>query len=129
MARFQHPNAYAPTGLQLLPLRFERLGPDRYIVNNLVGEFLPLSRQELHRLVALDLMPNDGLYEKALKSCLLPPRATKHHRSYWRCVCEPGWHSYRNPQPFISSSSLFDASIPVHTAKYHVEASTGNALI
>ena len=43
MSKFSPPEAYAPvsTGeLYLLPLRFEPLTDDRYIVANLVGDML-----------------------------------------------------------------------------------------
>ena len=72
MARFQDAGAFAPTtDLQLLPLRFERLRPDRYVVNNLVGDALLLTRLELDRIVALDLVPGDGLYERASEKLLI----------------------------------------------------------
>lgn len=72
MARFQGASAFAPaTDLQLLPLRFERLRSDRYVVNNLVGDALLLTRQELDRIVALDLVPGDGLYERAFEKLLV----------------------------------------------------------
>ena len=64
--RFKGASSFAPTtDLQLLPLRFERVGGNRYVVNNLVGDALLLSRPELDRVVALDLAPGDGLYERA----------------------------------------------------------------
>src|SRR6266513_1094534 len=72
MARFQGATAFASaTDLQLLPLRFERIHEDRYVVNNLVGDSLLLSRQELDRVVALDLVPGDGLYERAFEKLLI----------------------------------------------------------
>src|SRR5712691_6940386 len=78
MARFQGASAFAPaTDLELLPLRFERLRSDRYVVNNLVGDALLLSRQELDRIVALDLMPGDGLYERAFEKLLITAKGQK----------------------------------------------------
>lgn len=72
MARFRGASAFAPaTDLQLLPLRFERLRSNRYIVNNPVGDALLLTRQELDRIVALDLVPGDGLYERAFEKLLV----------------------------------------------------------
>src|SRR5580704_11380638 len=72
MAGFREAATYGPTdGLQLLPLRFEQLRPDRYLVNNFVGDGLLLNRQELDRIVALDLSPGDGLYERAYEKLLI----------------------------------------------------------
>jgi uncharacterized protein len=72
MARFQEAGAFTPTtDLQLLPLRFERLRGDRYLVNNFVGDGLLLCRQELDRIVSLDLTPGDGLYERAYEKLLV----------------------------------------------------------
>lgn len=72
MARFQGTSAFAPaTDLQLLPLRFERISENRYVVNNLVGDALLLTRQELDRVAALDLTPGDGLYERAFEKMLV----------------------------------------------------------
>jgi len=72
MAGFRDAAAYSQTdGLQLLPLRFEQLRPDRYLVNNFVGEGLLLTRRELDRVVGLDLSPGDGLYERAYEKLLI----------------------------------------------------------
>jgi len=72
MARFQGASAFAPvTDLQLLPLRFERLSDNRYVVNNLAGDALLLTRHELDRVVALDVAPGDGLYERAFEKMLI----------------------------------------------------------
>src|SRR5581483_11255438 len=72
MARFQGASAFAPASdLQLLPLRFERVSEDRYVVSNLVGDALILTRQELDRIVALELAPGDGLYERAFEKMLI----------------------------------------------------------
>ena len=79
MARFQEAGAFTPTtDLQLLPLRFERLRGDRYLVNNFVGDGLLLNRRELDRIVSLDLAPGDGLYERAYEKLLV---STKGQRS------------------------------------------------
>jgi His-Xaa-Ser system radical SAM maturase HxsB len=78
MARFQEAGAFAPTtDLQLLPLRFERLRGDRYLVNNFVGDGLLLNRQELDRIVSLDLTPGDGLYERAYEKLLVSTKDQK----------------------------------------------------
>jgi hypothetical protein len=48
MAKFLSEQAFAScTNLQLLPLRFERLADDRFLVANLVGDVTVLDRQEL----------------------------------------------------------------------------------
>jgi His-Xaa-Ser system radical SAM maturase HxsB len=78
MAGFQEAAAFAPTtDLQLLPLRFERLRPDRYFVSNLVGEGLLLTHHELDRVVALDICPGDGLYERAFENLLVAARGQR----------------------------------------------------
>jgi hypothetical protein len=62
MAGFREPGAFGrATDLQLLPLRYERLHSDRYLVGNLVGDALLLTRQELDRIVSLEITPGDGL--------------------------------------------------------------------
>ncbi len=74
MARFLGPDAFAPSGrkeLRLLPLRFERLEAGRVAAANLVGDTLLLSDEELRRLVALDISPGDGLYERAYEKLLV----------------------------------------------------------
>jgi uncharacterized radical SAM superfamily Fe-S cluster-containing enzyme len=79
MAGFRDAAAFAPTtDLQLLPLRFEHLRPDRYFVSNVVGEGLLLNREQLNRLVCLDVFPGDGLYERAFEKLLI---AVKGQRS------------------------------------------------
>src|SRR5271163_1160700 len=74
MASFQDAAAFASltaADLQLLPLRFERLGADRFLVANIVGDLLPLRGEELKRVVALDIRPGDGLYERAFEKLLV----------------------------------------------------------
>jgi His-Xaa-Ser system radical SAM maturase HxsB len=74
MAGFQEAAAFAldaATELQLLPLRFERLGADRFMVANLVGDLLLLTGEELDRVVSLALKPGDGLYERAFEKLLV----------------------------------------------------------
>src|SRR5438477_10281221 len=78
MAGFRDATAFAPaTNLQLLPLRFERLRADRYFVSNLVGEGLLLNREQLDRVVALDLSPGDGLYERAAEKLLIAAKGQR----------------------------------------------------
>src|SRR5262245_45323251 len=73
MARFLPAEEfYVPEkALQLLPLRFERAASGRYLVSNLVGDFVSLSKDEFDRLIELKTQPGDGLYEKAYSSHLL----------------------------------------------------------
>ena len=66
------------TDLQLLPMRFERLGSDRFAVANLVGDLLILNGRELERVTSLALEPGDGLYERAFEKLLI---ARKRQRS------------------------------------------------
>jgi uncharacterized protein len=73
MARFQALDAFhAPDkAVALLPFRFERTSADRYLVSNIVGDFLRLNGDELNRLVDLRIVPGDGLYEKAYAAHLI----------------------------------------------------------
>ncbi|MBI3226894.1 MAG: His-Xaa-Ser system radical SAM maturase HxsB [Mycolicibacterium cosmeticum] len=60
-----------PSDLELLPLRFERLGVDRFLVGNVVGDMAEMTAAELDRLCALDLAPGDGLYERAFEKLFI----------------------------------------------------------
>src|SRR6185437_11995513 len=72
MAKFLSEQAFAScTNLKLLPLRFERLADDRFLVANLVGDVTVLDHQELDRVVSLNLRPGDGLYERAFEKLLI----------------------------------------------------------
>lgn len=73
MRGFSPSKSFAPVGatLQLLPIRFERLGLDRFLVGNLVGDMAELTQAELNRLCALDITPGDGLYEIAFEKLLI----------------------------------------------------------
>lgn len=74
MARFQGREAFglnAPSKLTLLPFRFERLDEGRYLLANLVGDFISLSREEFDRLLELDVVPGDELFEKAYASLFI----------------------------------------------------------
>ena len=74
MASFQAAAAFTPdaaTELQLLPLRFERLGANRFLVGNIVGDLLLLTGDELERIVSLAVTPGDGLYERAFEKLLV----------------------------------------------------------
>jgi len=73
MARFLPPQEFHSTDapIRLLPLRFERAGTGRYLVSNVVGDFVSLSSDEFERLVELNLRPEDPLYDKAYTSHLI----------------------------------------------------------
>src|SRR5947207_1866939 len=74
MAGFHPPDAYiASRPLTLLPFRFESRGDGNYLVSNMVGDFVHLSRDELERLIELQVKPSDGLYERAFAAHLLAP--------------------------------------------------------
>lgn len=72
MARFQPAETFQLSAdkLQLLPFRFERTG-DRYLVSNMVGDFIRLTGDEFQRFVELRLRPGDGLYEKTYGAHLI----------------------------------------------------------
>ena len=46
MAGFASPDSFCPetSGLQLLPIRFERLGADRFLVGNMVGDMTEMNK-------------------------------------------------------------------------------------
>ena len=74
MTSFQGPATFAPnaaTELQLLPLRFERLGANRFLVANFVGDLLLFNEEELDRTVSLAIAPGNGLYERAFEKLLV----------------------------------------------------------
>ena len=66
MARFASAEQFydLDRSVQLLPFRFQRTAANRYLVSNIVGDFIRLSGQELHRISELRVTPGDGLYEK-----------------------------------------------------------------
>lgn len=69
MAGFASPDSFFPetSALQLLPIRFERLESDRFLVGNLAGDLAEMTALELDRLCSLELTPGDGLYERAFE--------------------------------------------------------------
>src|SRR5215510_14473559 len=77
MAGFRESAAFAPANLRLLPLRFERLSADRYFVSNMVGEGLVINREQLDRIVSLDLCPGDGPYERAFEKLLVSAKGQR----------------------------------------------------
>lgn len=69
-SRFHEPKFYLPPAgaeYSLLPFRFIRLDPARYVVTNFAGEHFVLSQSELEQLVKHRLDPNSFLYDE-LKS-------------------------------------------------------------
>lgn len=73
MAGFAPTASFVPiaSGLELLPIRFERLDADRFLVGNMVGDMAEMTKAELDRLCALDLTPGDGLYERAFEKLFI----------------------------------------------------------
>lgn len=73
MAGFASANSFRPdtSRLRLLPIRFERLGADHFLVGNMVGDMAEMTATELERLCALDLTPGDGLYETAFEKLFI----------------------------------------------------------
>ena len=73
MARFLAPEAFsaATEDLSLLPFNLERTGTNQYLVANMVGDFIRLTKDELNRLIDLRIRPGDGLYEKAYAAHLI----------------------------------------------------------
>jgi His-Xaa-Ser system radical SAM maturase HxsB len=80
LAGFARADSFVPlaSALQLLPIRFERLSADRFLVGNMVGDMTEMSQNELGRLCALDLAPGDGLYERAFEQLFI---SSVEHRS------------------------------------------------
>jgi His-Xaa-Ser system radical SAM maturase HxsB len=79
VAGFHPKDFYAsePSDLALMPFNFERLGDDRFLVGNMVGDFAFMNGGELDRLANLDLKPGDGLYEKAFEKLLVAQSGQK----------------------------------------------------
>src|SRR5262249_15704638 len=79
MARFLEAESYhAPEQpLELLPFRFARSGSGAYLVSNVVGDFVRLSAEEVHRLANLEVVPGDGFYEKAYANHLISRQGQK----------------------------------------------------
>lgn len=73
MPKFASPDSFRPktAALHLLPIRFERLDADRFLVGNIVGDMAEMTAVELDRLCSLDLTPGDGLYERAFEKLLV----------------------------------------------------------
>jgi uncharacterized protein len=100
MARFQSAEAFHSTDdtLQLLPLRFERAG-DHYLISNMVGDFVRLSRGEMARLVDLHVHPGDGLYEKAYAAHLVTRTDQKSQRQLLAMRLRSRMAYLRQPTP------------------------------
>jgi uncharacterized protein len=78
MARFASPERFHSEDLlaALLPFRFERKSRSQYLVSNIVGDFVTLTEDELHRVLELRIAPGDGLFEKAIVSHLVSRQGT-----------------------------------------------------
>ena len=58
MARFRAPEAFVATeASSLLPFNLERTGTGQYLVANMVGDFIRLTEDELHRIIELRVQP------------------------------------------------------------------------
>jgi His-Xaa-Ser system radical SAM maturase HxsB len=66
--RFRAPGTYskARESYSLLPFRFTQLDGDRYVLSNLVGEYLVVSRTDLVRIADRSLRPEELLYDELL---------------------------------------------------------------
>jgi hypothetical protein len=73
MSRFAAPEHFhdPDRGVQLLPFRFERRASGGYLASNIVGDFIHLSEEELHRIAELRIAPGDDLYDKAYAAHLI----------------------------------------------------------
>jgi His-Xaa-Ser system radical SAM maturase HxsB len=73
MAGFKTADEFFPNSdqIRLLPISFERLDADNYLVANAVGEIFRFSSAEFSQLVELRLTPGDGVYEKAYAASLI----------------------------------------------------------
>ncbi|MCV0387082.1 MAG: His-Xaa-Ser system radical SAM maturase HxsB [Nitrobacter sp.] len=75
MARFLPPDAFHSSApIELLPIRFERRGPGRVLVSNMVGDFISLTDDEFDRIASLRLSPSETLYETAFAAHLIGRR-------------------------------------------------------
>jgi uncharacterized protein len=84
MARFQSADAFElpEKRLEHLPFRFERR-PTGYLVSNMVGDFVALSRDEFDRLANLQVSPGDGLYERTYAAHLITRKDNERSINYW----------------------------------------------
>lgn len=89
MASFAPPEAFSPavSELQLLPVRFERLDEDRFLVGNMVGDMAELTAHELDRLCALDLVPGDDLYDRAFEKMFVASVDQRAQRQLLALAC------------------------------------------
>lgn len=66
MSRFQPIGHYSESlsvGYQLLPFRFAHLKDDKYVLTNMVGEFVIAGRSDVDALAKGDLAPSSELYD------------------------------------------------------------------
>jgi uncharacterized protein len=132
VATFQAAAAFASdaaTELRLLPLRFERLGANRFLVANLVGDLLLLTGEELDRVVSLAIRPRDGLYERAFEKLLVAGEGQRSQLQLIALRMRSRMAFYRNRRHSISSSSPCAASIPAPIAKCRGGVWTGTVTI
>jgi His-Xaa-Ser system radical SAM maturase HxsB len=73
MSKFRGVSDFRPVSgeLDLLPIRFERLGNDSIAVANAAGDLTVFTEAEFHRIVSLEIAPGDGLYERAYEKLLV----------------------------------------------------------
>ena len=59
----EHYREREPAGYRLLPLRFTRLDDNRYVVSNMVGEYLVMERDAVSQMVQHQLPSGSDLYD------------------------------------------------------------------
>lgn len=69
--RFKEPSQFEESKYNLLPFDFERLGPDRVLVTNLVGEHAIITSKELTNLVDGDLIATSTAFKDLESSHIL----------------------------------------------------------
>ena len=64
MSKFHSKEDYLPTeaSYKLLPIKFERLNSDEYVLTNMSGEFTVIENADLDKVVNYKLVPEDHLY-------------------------------------------------------------------
>ena len=81
MAGFASPDSFCPetSALQLLPIRFERLGADRFLVGNIVGDMAEMTARSISRLATASTSVHSRSFSSGRSS-------SAHSSSSWR-VC------------------------------------------
>jgi len=78
--------------LELLPFRYRAAKQTAISVSNMVGEFIRLQPNELENgSFELELIPGDGLYEKASAAHLITRADPEASGSFWRCGSGAEW--------------------------------------